>query len=248
MRAGDKLLLLAHPRSGSSNLYEILQLHPELRICLEPFNENFVRWAPGNENYLERAHDWASLEGALAEIFAEFNGLKLLGYQLPEEWVTRLIRRPDFRVLFLRRRNVLQAVVSNLIAEQTGLWHRWDVNRRLDTYYAELKPVDIAEVRTRVQELSRHLDRIDAVIERQTGARIRKLLYEDLFFAEPAEQKRAVDALWTFLDVAPIASERIDYFLRPERSKLNAPETYRRLPNADEIEAECGDDVTGHLF
>jgi hypothetical protein len=45
-----------------------------------------------------------------------------------------------------------------------------------------------------------------------------------------------------------MTSDRIDYFLRPERSKLNSPETYRLLPNADEIEHECGSHITGHLF
>jgi hypothetical protein len=46
----------------------------------------------------------------------------------------------------------------------------------------------------------------------------------------------------------PVSSDRIDYFLRPERSKLNSPATYRLLPNADEIERECGFDATGHLL
>jgi hypothetical protein len=34
----------------------------------------------------------------------------------------------------------------------------------------------------------------------------------------------------------------------PEQSKLNSPETYRLLPNADEVEDERGDDTTGHLL
>jgi hypothetical protein len=248
MRASERLLLLAHPRSGSSNLYEILHMHPGLKICMEPFNENFVRWAPGNKDYRALVHDLASLEAVLAEVFTEFNGLKLLSYQLPEEWVAGLIRRPDFRVLFLRRRNLLQAVVSVLIAEQTGLWHRWDMDRPFGSYYAELRPLDIEEVRTRVRDLSEHLQRLDAVIGRRADGRIHKIVYEELFFAEPAEQNRAVEALWAFLDLDSITSDRIAYFLRPERSKLNSPATYRLVPNADEIEDECGDDTTGHLF
>lgn len=215
---------------------------------MEPFNENFVRWAPGNKDYRELVRDWASLEAVLEKIFTDFNGFKLLSYQLPEEWVARLIGRPDFRVLFVRRRNALQAVVSVLIAEQTGLWHLWDMDRPFETYYAELRPLDIAEVRTRVHELAHHLHRLEAVIERRTDGRTHKIVYEELFFAEPAEQNRAIEALWAFLELDPITSDPIDYFLRPERSKLNSPATYRLLPNADEIEDECGDDTTGHLF
>jgi hypothetical protein len=248
MRSSERLLLLAHPRSGSSNLYEILQLHPGLNICNEPFNENFVRWTPRNKNYRELVHDRSSLEAVLDEIFTDFNGLKLQSYQLPEEWVARLIGRPDFRVLFVHRRNVLQAVVSVLIGEQTGLWHRWDMDRPLGTYYADLRPLDIEEVRTRVQELAQHVQLLETAIERRTDGRTHKIVYEELFFAEPAEQNHALEALWKFLELDPLASDRIDYFVRPEQSKLNSPATYRLLPNADEIEDACGDNTTGHLF
>ena len=36
-------ILYAHPRSGSTILAEILELHPQLRILIEPFAENFHR-------------------------------------------------------------------------------------------------------------------------------------------------------------------------------------------------------------
>lgn len=248
MKAGERVLLLAHPRSGSSNLYEILELHPALRICNEPFNEDRESWAPGNKNYRELVHDWASLESVLDEIFASFNGLKVLSYQLPEGWVMRLIGRPDLRVIFIRRRNVLQAVVSVLISEQTGLWHRWDTRRAIESYYTALRPLDVADVRNRVHLLTGELQRLEKAIERRPDRAVHSLLYEELFFAGPEEQRSAMQALWSFIGVDPIDSDRIDYFLRPERSKLNSEATYRLVPNADEIERECGSDLTGHLF
>src|SRR5262249_48630866 len=140
----------------------------------------------------------------------------------------RLIGQPEFRVVFVRRRNILRAVVSVLIAEQTQLWHRWDTEREIESYYGELEPLDVTDVRTRVRDLAEELQQLETVIERSTD--------------------RALRALWSFLGVEAISSDRIDFFLRPERSKLNSPETYRLLPNADEIERKCGSDVTGHLF
>ena len=112
----------------------------------------------------------------------------------------------------------------------------------------ELEPLDIADVSTRVQELAEQLQRLEAVIEQRTDGQTHNLVYEELFFGEPAEQSRAIQALWSFVGLDEITSDRIDYFLRPERSKLNSPATYRLLPNADEIEDECGSDTTGHLF
>ena len=244
----EKLLLLAHPRSGSSNLYEILQLHPALEICDEPFNEDRPSWGPAYKSYRERVHDWGSLEAVLDEIFTSFDGLKLLSYQLPPEWVDRLVERPDLRVLFIRRRNILQAVVSGLIAEQTQLWHRWDTDRPIEPFYADLEPLDIKDVRAGVDDLARELQRLEAAVGRRADGRAHSLVYEEFFFASPAEQRRAMRALWSFLGLDSVTSDRIDYFLRPERSKLNSGTTYRLLPNAEEIERTCGSALTGHLL
>jgi len=46
MDTNQRLLLITHPRSGSSSLYQILQLHPALNMLEEPFNEAFTNWSP----------------------------------------------------------------------------------------------------------------------------------------------------------------------------------------------------------
>ena len=82
MKPGERVLLFAHPRSGSSNLYRILQLHPALEILEEPFNEDFVNWQPENKDYLGWIRDVESLDEQLAEIFTRFNGVKVLRPEL----------------------------------------------------------------------------------------------------------------------------------------------------------------------
>ena len=59
---------------------------------------------------------------------------------------------------------------------------------------------------------------------------------------------KQVEALFGFLELAPIRSERIDYYLRPESVRLNSIETYSYLSNAREIDLQCGCDETGWLF
>lgn len=85
MNSNLRIVHFAHPRSGSSSLYHILQLHPDLNNLDEPFNENFARWKPHNKNYRDFIHDIPSLDTQLADIFAAYNGLKVLDYQLPED-------------------------------------------------------------------------------------------------------------------------------------------------------------------
>src|SRR3972149_643545 len=129
------VILFAHPRSGSSSLFEILQSHPELNILEEPFNENFTRWDAANKDYRELVHDIPSLEAQVSEIFATWNGMKILDYQLPADLIIHLLRRADCKIIFLRRRNLLQSVVSVLIAEQTKLWKKWEMTMPLEEYY-----------------------------------------------------------------------------------------------------------------
>lgn len=112
--------MFAHPRSGSNSLVEILRRHPSLSILNEPFNEGFPSWGTGKPNYLARVRDVESLEDLLREIFAEYRGMKMLSYQLGQELGSYILRRSAMRVVFLRRRNLLQAAVSNLYRAPDG--------------------------------------------------------------------------------------------------------------------------------
>ena len=186
MDSNTRLILFAHPRSGSSNLYQILQLHPALTILEEPFNEGFTSWDANNKNYLALIHDIPSLDAQLAEIFTAHNGVKVLDYQLPDDLAVHMLRRPDCKIIFLRRRNLLQSVVSAMIAEQTNLWKKWDMTRPLEEYYRDLQPLDIAAVQSHVAGLQQHLDFFEGVVDARGGESALKLVYEDLYFAPAA--------------------------------------------------------------
>jgi hypothetical protein len=248
LRSGERVVLFAHPRSGSTNLYQVLQAHPALHILEEPFNEHYASWQPGNQDYLASVHDARSLDAQLAEIFTHYNGLKMLDYQLSDALLEHILSRPDLRIVFLRRRNLLQTIVSNLIAVQTNLWKKWEMERPLEVYYAGLQPLDISEVRSRVEQLARHLQWCESVLDRRTDGRVLKIVYEDFYFAPPTVQEASLDRLWRFLDLEPLPLAGLEYYLRPEMTKLNTPDTYRLLPNAAEINARCGSDRYGWLF
>jgi hypothetical protein len=106
-------------------LVEVLDAHPELRILNEPFNENFTSWQAGNPNYRDRLVDRDGLDGVLADVFATYSGFKTLSFQVLGALLESLLLRSDLDVVVLRRRNLHEAVVSNLIAQQTNLWKTW---------------------------------------------------------------------------------------------------------------------------
>lgn len=243
-----RLILFAHPRSGSSSLYQILQLHPELNILEEPFNENFTRWNANNKNYRELIHDIPSLDAQLEEIFTTYNGVKVLDYQLPDELAVHMLQRHDIKIIFLRRRNILQSVVSVLIAEQTHLWKKWDMTKPLDEYYRNLQPLDIHDIQRRVTELKHHLDFFESVIDARSDHAAIKLIYEDLYFSPAAQRDQQIVAIWNLLAIEPLEWERIQYYLRPEAIKINSPATYALLPNVHDIQRSCGNNATGWLY
>jgi hypothetical protein len=229
-----RLVLFAHPRSGSTSLYQILQLHPEVNILEEPFNENFIRWNPNNRNYRDLIRDIPSLDQQLTEIFATHNGIKVLDDQIPDELAVHLLQRPDCKIIFLRRKNLLQAIVSVLIAEQRQLWKKWEMIKPLIGYYQNLLPLDVHDVQRRLQALKKHLGFFKSVIDQLPERKAIKLSHEDLYFAATAIQFAQITAIWDFLRIAPIPWEQAQLTVF--------------LPNASEIQQFCGNDVTGWLY
>lgn len=248
MNPNVRVIYFAHPRSGSSSLYQILQTHPELNILEEPFNQNFTRWDMNNKNYLELVHDIPSLDIQVAEIFTTFNGIKMLDYQLPVDLAVHMLQRLDRKIIFLRRKNLLQSVVSVLIAEQTRLWKKWEMTKPLEEYYRNLRPLDIHDIEQRVTDLKQRLDFFESIVDARSKDEVIKLTYEDLYFSETQQQNQQIAALWNLLKIAPLELERYQYYLQPEAVKINSTATYIFLPNAREIQEACGNDVTGWLL
>lgn len=248
MKQKRRIILFAHPRSGSSSLYQILQLHPALNILEEPFNENFTRWSDQNPDYRSRVHDVPSLDAVLAEVFAAFNGVKVLNYQLAPDLAKHLLYHPDCCVIFLRRRNLLQAIVSVLIAHQTNLWKKWEMTRPLESYYHDLQPLDIEDVRERVAGMKASLDTCETMLDARPDGAVMKLVYEELYYAPSDRRTTTIDALWTWLGLERLDLSVYQRFIRPEDARINSVDTYALLPNAEEINRVCGSDDTGWLL
>ncbi len=260
MSLPSKFVLLADPRTGSGSLLGILQTHPDLRILDEPFNHNFVNWEVGNEDYRARVDGKESLDATVDQIFSEYDGFKVSGYQLhgdevgglprdiEEDLVSHLLRRPEVKIVFLRRLNVLQSVVSNLIAGQTGVWQKWDMTGPVDAHYANLSPLDEADVLRRVEWLAAHLDRCESILKERSQNDWLEIVYEHFYFAALTDQEKQLNDLWEFLGVAPLDVTQIEHYLRPADARLNSTETYALVPGIDRINDRCGSEETGWLW
>jgi hypothetical protein len=142
MIENQRSIFIAHPRSGSSSLFQIMQLQPQLNLLEEPFNKGYAEWSPDGKTYRDKLVDLPSFEKVLADISARYDGLKMLNYQLDDYKNSYLFKRKDLLFIFLRRRNILQSVMSVMIAVQTGLWKKWEMKKTMVEYYQNLKPGD----------------------------------------------------------------------------------------------------------
>jgi hypothetical protein len=243
-----KLVLFAHARSGSSTLYRILQSHPALHIAEEPFHDKYGTWKPGEKNYVDHIHDIPSLEAQLDELYARYNGIKVLTYQLPEELYTHLLLKSELRIVYLRRKNVLQAAVSALIGGQTGVWKVWDLKQEIVEHYRDLASLPIDKLREIVEWDHASLARYSRVLDRRPKGSYVKLVYEELYTPDVAANKRVLRPVFDMLGLTMPETEELDRLLDPAITKLNSEETYRLVPNAVEIDEKLGSDETGWLF
>jgi hypothetical protein len=188
-----------------------------------------------------------SLDRVVDGILADYSGFKVHTYQLETELLAHLLCRRDLYVVSLRRRNLLEAVVSGLIAEQTGLWAAWDRDRALEDYYTDLAPLPVESVREKLRQTRENLAEVTAILRTRSDGRVLELCYEDLFLGERSTRWRLAGALWAHLGLPPCENPRVGRFLENASFRMGKPATYGRLPNLAEIEGAFGNDETGHI-
>jgi LPS sulfotransferase NodH len=239
----EPVVVIAHARSGSNCLVELISLALPRPLLNEPFNERHHLWGPQNVDWLSRVHDPASLDLVLDEIFGSWAGLKVLGYQLPPPLLAHLLHRDDVRVVRLRRRNLLEAAVSCLVALQVNLWKTWDHDGPLEERYRALTSLSLDATRDQLDALRHEAATFDEILDRRRGPTLR-LGYEELYLSDT---DASLTSLWSFLGVDAPTDARVAYYLDPAEVQMGGPDTYGRVPNIAEIEAALGSDDVGHL-
>ncbi len=244
----ERTVIFAHARSGSTTLCRVLQLHPLMNVALEPFWHGYAKENPDERNYVDFIEDVPSLEKALDDLFARYNGIKILSYQLPKKLYTHLLLSPDVRVLFLQRKNLLRAEVSGCIAEQTKVWQISDLNEQTRQTYRNLRPVSMGKFADRLEYAKELTGYYNSVIERRATGTYLKVCYENLYTGDLGKNRAAAREIFEFLGLELPTCDELDHHLDPRTSKINAPESYAMLPNANEINERFGNDDTGWLF
>ena len=243
--------IFAFPRTGSSTLRKLFDLHPNLSCIHEPFNEDLSNVRDYTDNQLDVADiDSADqLNAVLERMFANKSVLKHLEVQLTPDLNRTLITYPGTKLIFLWRRNLLQRLVSNYISISAQYYH----GDRSVILGKTFEPVPIAQLQ---RMLRRDQESIEnwRTFAKQHAASYFELAYEDLYELDLTEEQKLVtlNEMFEFLGVGELTRPglvaKAKDLLKPENSKLNSELTYRRIPNIRHIDELLGNDVTGRIF
>lgn len=248
----DQFVVFGLARTGSTTLTRLLNLHPQIRCLEEPFNRDY------HPEYALRATDRESIYTILDEIYQIHNGIKHVAD--PDEWPFGnvelnydLLDYSGCKFILLRRLNILKRLVSQEIADQTGIWHFWEESDRDTMRQATLRALNISKLRSRLTEEGPFIAECRRRLK-SSGKQYYELTYESLFGSRITrhEQLAVVDDVVAFLELPSFDADKrygeVSELLEVSNTGSGAQDMYRRILNIDEIENELGHDGTGWLF
>ena len=235
-----KFVLVGHPRCGSSVLTDILQT--QVPILFEPFNRDRSKWYPEEKSYFNYVHDKNSMQRQLDEIFSKYDGFKLLCFDLPKQYVEQVVTDSDYLILFLRRRNLLQTLVSFHLAYETDIWHRRKSTEEIiEDRYSMIGSIPLYGLREGIRAHKEAMDYYESLLHNRVGWL--KIYYEDLFGPNKNEVVQQINRLLGI----DLSLETFNTVVTKNR-KLNNIDSYKRIPNCHVINEQLGNDETGFLF
>src|SRR6185312_1258696 len=157
--ASPKFLLVGDVRTGGTVICETLNKHPALKVLTELFDNNpdetvlkirqdifynlynFVTPRPHLKNTLDQTLNFIPL---INKVYEGFNGFKLhreshVSYNNPT-WAY-LAARTDIKIIHLYRKNLLLQIISEKLAQQSGVWHLQNKEKRPEWRKIYFEPV-----------------------------------------------------------------------------------------------------------
>jgi hypothetical protein len=251
-------VIFTAPRCGSTALYRALNLISGIHVVNQPMFDDIERSA-------------AAVSVRVSEILEKNSGFKHafdpVGYPFQNcDWATieamerqnalwtelntTILNYPGLRIVFLRRKDDFQRIVSDMIARNTRMWGKQALtvtaNEALQ-YKDDVASIPLPELD---EELVRwYLERFPVILEGlRNSVKANPVLdvwYEDFFGRQAGLQERIAmfRTLVEFLEIpAPedvFESSELALLLRPE-AKLNDPATVERIPNYHELHKRFG--------
>ncbi len=231
----SNFVIFANARSGSTSLAKLLNESVGVNLAMEPFHPNYSEWNPEERNYSEYIEDSETMNEALDELFDKYNAMKVLIYQFPPEIYLTMLKRQDLKILFLRRENLVKAAFSSLVAQQTNIWHKADLNEKA---YEELGPIEAKKIEEIVEYVGGLNKGYEEFLRGNREGDYLPLVYEDLYSEDMRENRDMIAKICNFLKIELPPEDKIEEYMKPSKAKQNQDNLYAKIPNYEEIKRE----------
>jgi len=266
----NRIIIFALARTASTSIMNMLNVHKSIYAISEPLNvlnKDFIMEL-GFEGICEKEiSKFSELDEALGKIFLQFNLVKHVwhpsgfpfiesdpGYAFNKTFSINdyLLSKFDF-VVFLKRRNILKRLVSSLMSMQSGIW---------DSYTTEVsrKPEEFTYKPLNTEVIEWHLknERVYEDYFRNT-LKSNKVKYVEIFQEDIYNSNlSAEEKFQKFFDLSDFLELPRNYnhdqtmvlgdYLYSKKHKQNSLESYKKVPNIEEIEETFGSEETGWIF
>jgi len=224
-------VIFAHPRSGSTSLARVLGESPDVKLAIEPFHPDYIKWNPKEKNYSKFIKDKKTLKLALKEIFTKYNAIKILDYQLPSKLYYSLLSDKNLNIILLRRKKLLDAAISNAVGEQTRKWQKSEYK----SGSVKLKPLNIKKLKSWIKYVGELLAKYLKFLQEHRSGDFMLLTYENLYSKSLYRNKKTLGKICKFLEIRLPPDSAIKNYMLPTNAKINYRNIYRRIPNYEEI-------------
>lgn len=244
----SKFVIFAHSRSGSEALYKALTCHPDLRVISEPFCPDYAGWDSKNIDSLSEVIDSGTFQQQVSRILRSADGFKTLEDQLPRSYYADLLRDESCKIIYLKRRNILRAIVSAMIADHTQIWEAWDIDGPPEKHYMRLPELDIDLIASHMEKLTASLTYFESILNTRMPGSVLSLEYEDVYDGSSERRRKHLDTIYEFIGVPPIDYTLASRYFEPSRGRLNSPTSLNCVPNVKAIDERLGSVATGFVL
>lgn len=269
------LLILAQPRTGSSTLFRACMMHPDIEGVFEPFRKPGNRiCAPDPGGILRSKYNKRSSRPtkflSLTKQLQFANCVKTIDGHLNQNLNKLWAKQPGIQTVILLRENLLKQSLSLLMTQQSKVWHwfesdgvniknnysRDEADEGIMKYYKDGKSGTLVHKNYQfnaipISDVQNWMNQLAARKQNMKNIPGLHLSYEDIY-------EKAI----TFEDRFAVVSQVLEHGgfdvskFKPtkslrvlfEISRFNSEETYKKIPNIDEIEKKLGSPENGYLF
>jgi hypothetical protein len=203
---------------------------------------------PFNKRRYGGASDSAELNEQLIKRFQDYDFLKHLYNQLSLSLNLELIKSNYYsKIIFLYRKNLLAAAISQMIAQQKKNWNRLELSL-LDN----LNPLSLDKLRTWMDDYYRSQRDYYLSVIQQSNKDYYMLAYEDFYgFNVTLDEKLSIaEEIASFVGFQ-FDKEKLKQYIQEKMlpdSKFNTKEHYNKVPNIDQIREVFEGSRYGYLF